>query len=1113
MSTETSYGGLILRGQVVDAASPGPSNSISFTKDSSNSFAATVHSSSGAKTISSAWALVDSTTGFSSASDFPVFTFTNNGVSTVLSTTTSSLGANQGAIVYYQNIPSSDLFRFSGRRSVSITPSVGGASGLQADTIVFSNNASMTAGVNFNVYSVGFQFTDGSATEIQFINDTAGPNIVGSNVYQATDVTNKFAEMADIYIDDAVTYFNNRIYDDSNLLTNLETTFNLVAQKVPNMLDVTDSVVIVGTLAVSTTGQPVSSVSITGSAQAQFLDVLFDQDVVVGGVTYTKLKDFVKSTATDNDSMNILRHDFITSFVQHATYYFTNIANLGSVATYPSVEVNTFLQEYLKPILKRSRYFAMAAMTGTNVLPISGNTNTMYLLDSNQPWHSYAALTLNGVPKFEARMEQVHGFTNYSRYMDHVRMYERALTSGGINWSHLAAGQQPFNYTQKFLEQLLAVTSGQDSSILKLLQVWNISRIHNYLYDNDGNIGQQNTSDSVTVRAQGNANIWDGSTVGDLQLEIYQTYGYGASYTWLSNASAFLSSTSEPNGTDSSYIDSKLLDRVLVHLRLDEFAEDIRPSGITDSYEQTGWVAFVDAFMRYYLWSATSAASSGDFAAEQSFIGRKATFLRTFDDSLSTNLSHSLDQHIMEAAKSVLTSETSGVFYEAQAFVNAISQIRSLNSSTFWNDVVLRRLNHLPYHVVWNQTENMIAKSLGTSISQDVSTLIATFNNLVEFYPRTTTEDANSNVLVPAIYDWYRVVGYLAGVPQELPSGTDMYSSEIGFSRSTRATYPFVGLQTMSPQAFFAELTRRIYFFHRCDPSFVASAALNSTHDQSLSTAFSSSVVLGEYDPNTDSYTTGFRSYSNVNNYYKLLKKENELRLAISNENSEYDLEDLIRIFDAANADLASRITALGETNTAVSADIASLNDVIATYHDPYLGSTTIGALQIRYVQVASENRAQDALKTTYGVFGDLVSQVKTTSGQVSAAQAVYQERLNSYNSAFDTYSARYSEWNALLDNAGALIESSTSYVDLLAARIELTAQVSQLRAKFNADVVQITNTVNAVQQTFLNLKSQGVRSLSTNAPGTTTTIAGVTYTRRTQAVFDIVDLLNFVPK
>ena len=1112
MSTETAYGGLIYRGQVVDAANPGPANSIAFTKDSSNSFTATVYNGV-QKTVSSAWALIDSSTGFSSSTDFPVFSFSVSGVETVLAPTTASLAVGQGALVFYQNIPSSDLFRFSNRRSVSLTPSVGGSAGLNADTIVFGNNASMSTGVNFNVYSVGFQFTDGSATEIQFINDTAGPNIVGTNVYQATDVTNKFAELADIYIDDAVTYFNNRIYDDSNLLTNIETTFNLVAQKVPNMLDVSDSVVIVGTLAVSNTGQPISSVSITASAQAQFLDVLFDQDVTVGGITYTKLKDFSKSTATDNDSMNTLRNNFITSFVEHASFYFSNIANLGSSVSYPSTEVNTFLQEYLKPILKRARFFAMAAMTGTNVVPISGNTNTMYLLDSNQPWSSFAALTLNGVPKFEARMEQIHGFVNYGRYMDHVKMYERTLTAGGIDWSHMAAGQQPYAYTQKFLTQLQAVTSAQDAAILKLLQVWNISRIHNAAYDNDGNIGQTDTADGVTVRQQGNANSWDGSTVGDLQLEIYQTYGYGASYTWLSNASGFLGEVSEPNGSDVSYIDAQLLDRVLVHLRLNEFAEDIRPAGIVDSYEQTGWTTFVDAFLRYYFWSATSAASSGDFTAEQNFIGRKATFLRAFDASLSANAAFNLNQHILEAAKSVLTAESSGVFYEAQALVNALSQVRSLNSATYWNDVVVRRLNHLPYHVVWDQTENMISKSLGSSIAQDASVLIASLNNLVEFYPRTTTEDANSNTLVPSVYDWYRVVGYLAAVPQELPAGTDMYSSEIGFSRTTRATYPFLALQTMGPQAFFNELTRRIYYFHRCDPSFVASAALNSTHDQTLSTAFSSSVVLGEYDPNTDAYTTGYRSWSNVNNYYQLLKKENDLRLAISNQNSEYDLEDLVRIFDSANTNLDAKITAIGETNTAVNQDINSLNTAISSYHDPYLGATTISELQVRYVQVASENRAQDALKTTYGIFGTLVGQVKTSSSQVSAAQVTYQQKLNTYNTAFDEYISRYNEWNALLDNASALIESSTSYVDLLSARITLTAEVSQLRAKFNADVIQIRSVVQAVQQTFLNLKSQGVRAIPSSSTGSSEKIGNVTYQRRAQTTFDIVDLLDFVPK
>ena len=1110
MSNVSAYGGVIYRGQVVDPTNPGPANSISFTKDSDNSINSTIYNGT-QKTVSLAWALIDTSSGLSN-NDFPVLSLTTSEGTTVLSTSGASLSVGQGALIYYQNIPSSHLFRFSGRRSVSITPSLGGAQDLQATTIEFGNNASMSEGANFNIYAVGYQFTDGSATEIQFLNDADGPNVVGSNVYQATDVTNKFAELADIYIDDAATYFNNRIYDDANLRTNLETTFNLIAQKVPNMLDVTNSVVIIGTLEVSPTGQPVTSVSISANAHIQYLDVLFDQDVTVNGTTYTKLKDFDRSTATDNETMNTLRFDFMDSFLHHSLFYGSNIVALGGTNAILTSDLNNLLQEYMKPILKRARYFAMAAMTGTNVVPVSGNTNTMYILDNSQPWAHYAALTLNGVPNFESRMEQVHGFVNWHRYADHVQMYERTLTAGGINWSHTSVGQQPYVFTQKFISELETVTSAKDASILKLLQVWNIARIHNATYDNDHDANQVSTADSSTVRLPGNANGWDGSTVCDLQLELYVNYGYGVSYTWLSNAIGFLSAETEPDGTHSSYIDAQLLDRVLVFLRLNEFAEDIRPSSITDEYEKEGWTAFMDAFLRYYMWSATSAAAGGDFAAEQSFIAKKATFLRSFDASLVANASYNLTEHIMAAAQSVLTNNSSGYYFEAEAFVNALSQVRSVGGA-FWSGMITQRLNHLPYHVVWDQTENMVAKSLGATINQSATVLIATLNNFVEFYPRTTTADEASNTLVPSVYDWYRVVGYLAAVPQELPSGTAMYSAEIGFSRATRSGYPFVGLQTMHPLAFFSELTRRIYFYHRCDSSFVASSALNSTHDQSLSTPFGASVVLGEYDPITDKFTTGYRSWANVNNYYQLLKKENELRLAISNEHSEYDIEDLIRIFTSANSELESRLEALDTTNSAVSADITSLNNVIATYHDPYLGATTIAELQVRYVQVSSENRAQDALKTTYGFFSTLISTVKTSSSTVSSLQLDYQTKLNVYNSAFDDYMVRYNQWNALLDNASALIESSTSYVDLLAARIELTAQVSQLRAKFNADVVQIRTIVQGVQQTFLNLKALGVRSLPTNSAGSTTTIAGVTYTRRAQTTFEIVDLLNFVPK
>lgn len=1113
MTTVTAYGGAIYRGTVTDASRVGPANSVSFTMSTEGAFNASLYSGSSA-TVSLAWILIDTTTGITSSDDFPVLSFSVGDVTTTVAPTVTDLDVKQGALLYYTNLPHSKIFRFANRRGVSITPKLVGTAGLQADSITLANNSAMHNDVNFNVYSAGFQFSDGTAYEYQFINDASGPNIVSSTVHQATDVSNKFAEMADIYIDRANTgtYFNNRVYDDANLMSNLETTFNLVAQKVPNMLDVSDSVTITGTLTVSATGQPVTETVISVSTANQFLDVLFDQSVTVGETTYDPLKSFDFSTASDNDSMNQLRNDFLTSFVQHATHYFDNTA-----ATYPSAEISQFIIEYLKPILKRARYLAMAAITGTDVEPIADNTNSMYLRDSDQPWSSYAALTLNGVLDFEATMSSLHGLANYTRYMDHVQMYERTLTADGTNWADTALLQKPFQHTQKFLAQVqdrtgLTLSSKHLVGLLKLLQVWNIARVHNNLYDNDGDTGQTTTDDGVIVRSAGNNKPYDGKTVCDLQLQIYQQYGYGATYAWLSKAANYLDADSEPTGEDSSYIDQNLLDRVMVHLRLNEFAEDIRPASISDAYEKEGWTAFVDAFMRYYLWSATSAAASGDFSAEQNFIGRKASFFEALDASFTTNTSHTLNQHLLGAMGSV--SGVSAV--EAQAFVDAMDQVRSVNSGEdYWDAVIQQRLNHLPYHVVWDQTENMTARSLGSAIAQNSSVLISSFNNLVEYYPRTTTADSLANTLVPSVYDWYKAVGYLAAVPQELPSDdSSMYSAEIGFSRSTRANYPFVAgtTNTMGPQVFFNELTRRLYYFHRCDANFVASAALNSTHIQTLSTPFSASIVLGEYDANTDHYTTGFRSWVNVNNYYQLLKKENELRLAISNQNSEYDLEDLARIFTSANTDLDGKLSSLSSTNTAVSGDISSLNNVISTYHDPYLGATTIEELQVRYVQVASENRAQAALKATYTTMGALVTSVKTSSSTVNSLQFQYQQKLDSYNTSFDDYMNRYQQWNTLLDNASALLEGSTTYIDLIAARIQLVAEVSQLRSKFNADVVQIRSVVQGVQQTFSNLKAQGVRAIPASAASSTTTIADVAYTRRAKSTVQVVDLLQFVP-
>lgn len=1106
MSNVTAYGGVIYRGSVTDGSNVGPANSISFTSDGSNSFDSNIYNGT-LKTLSSAWALIDTSSGISSVDDLPVFTVTASGVPTTLVPTyVNSLAAGSGAIIYYKNIPSTHLFRFSGRRTVNQTYklNVDDASVIEAELINFQSSASMSASANFNVYSVGYQFTDGSATEIQFLNDNSegAVNRVDDTVYQASDITNLFSTFADTFADNGVTYFNGRTYDDGNLRTNLETMFNLVMQKVPNALSVTDSVTIVGTLSVSTTGQPVSTVEITASPQVQYLDVLHDQNVTVNGVEYASLASFSKAGVANNEDMYNLRENFITSFVQHTIHYFDGLL-VGGSSVYPTAEVNNFLVEYLKPIVKRARFFSMAAMTGTNVVPHSTETNTLYLKDIDQIWSSYAAMTLTGVANFESTMNAFHGLVNYERYLNHLKMYEYSLFANGLNWSHQASNQQPFMYSKKLLAIMGSVVGSQSDGIRKLLQVWNIARIHNNVYDNDANTGMT----SVGTRQPGNNLPWDGSTVGDLQLALYVTYGYGPEYTWLSNATGFFAETSEPTGVSNTYIDQNLLDRVLVHLRLNEFAQDLLPSNVTDVYEKEGWTAFVDSFMRYYMWSATSSASAGSFTAEQTFIGKKAGFFRSYDASVSANTAFTLNDHILTAAQAVITNPV-----DASAFQRALSQVRSLNSATFWNDVVIRRLNHLPYHVVWHMTENMVAKPQGAGIVQDAAVLIATMNNLVEFYPRTTSADAAANSLVPSVYEWYKVVGYLSAIPQELPlDGTSTYSQEIAFLTSSRASYPFVDLQTQSPILFFSELTRRLFQFHVCDGTFTQLGALDSNHDQT-NVFDPNSTVLGEYDPNTDKFTTGFRSWKNVNSYYQLLKKENDLRLAVSNQNSEYDLNDLMRIFESANTDLDSRITAVNETNTTVQSDIQNLENVIATYHDPYLGASSISDLQLRYVQISSENRAQSVLQTTYQVYGTLVSSVKTSSSSVSALQTTYQSKLNTYNSAFDAYLEKYSSWNTLLDQASALIESSTSYVDLLTARIQLTAQVSQLREKFNQDVIAVRAIVQGVQQTFLNLKSQGVRIIPTTSTTTTETIAGVTYTRRGTASVAIQDILNFVP-
>lgn len=1089
---ETSYGGVVNRGTVEVTSSVGPGNSVSFVKDASNGFTATLYDAT-VKTVKKMWALIDTTTGINSAADFPVFQVDNAGTVTTFGVAAgSTLAANQGALVFFRNVPSSHLFRFLTRRTVSKTlkTDVDDSLEFSGSQIVFSSSAGMTTGVNFNVYAVGFQFEDGTATEIQFVNDNSAeaPNVVRSGIYHVSDLTNKFAEMADLYNEDGVTHFTGRIYDDGNLRTNVEAVFNQIITKVPNVLDTTGTVQIVGQLQVSPTGQPLETISITVSPTLQYLDMLFDQAVTVSGQEFGALNGFARGT--DYQGMNVVRESFIESFVKHTEFYFTAVDT-----TFPTTEVDNFLKEYLKPIRVRARMLSMAALTGTNTVAVAGQTNTLQLKDSDQVWEMYSSLRLRPeyVP-FATRISALIELTNYSRYIEQVRVYERTLMIGAedeIVWT--ATVQDPFKHGQKFLAVLNSVKGSMDLYIQKMLQVWNMARIHNHLFDSDA------------------LQVWNGSTVDDLQLEIYATYGYGLNYTWLLDAAGYMAASPEPTALEPAFIEQNLLDRVMVFLRLDDFAAALRPNLIIDSFEQMGWVAFVDAFTRYYFWSAT-AATTNEFNAEQSFINNKATFLRAFDESVIQNNSFTTDDHILEGAKAVLTTNVAGVYPEAQAFTTAFSRIRNLNSETFWNDVVLRRLNHLPYHVVWHQTENMLEKTINTTIAQSAATLLAIMSSFVDFYAKTTTADAQANQSVPHVYDWYRTVGYLAAIPQELPADPLMFGSEIGFTATVRSKYAFVNTQTMAPKAFFDEMTRRLFFFHRCDASFAISGSLNSTHDQNNN--FNPLIeVLGAFDPNTDVYTTGYRGLKNVNNYYQLLKKENDLRLAISNQDSDFDLEDLVRIFNDAISQLQSQTNSLISTNGVVQSDITTLSNLVATYHDPYSSSGLIDDLQLRYVQVSSENRAQQVLKDTYNAFVGLFTQVKTSSDSVSSLQVTYQSNLNAYNAKFDEYVEIYTQWNNLIDSASGLLESTTSYVDLLQARITLTAQVSQLREKFNSDVALVRSTITAIQQTFINLKSQGIRSLPTSDVGSSVTIGGSIFQRRSATTFPIINLLNFVPK
>jgi DNA-binding ferritin-like protein (Dps family) len=429
---------------------------------------------------------------------------------------------------------------------------------------------------------------------------------------------------------------------------------------------------------------------------------------------------------------------------------------------------------------------------------------------------------------------------------------------------------------------------------------------------------------------------------------------------------------------------------------------------------------------------------------------------------------------------------------------------------------MLKRLNHLPYHAVWHNTENMVAIDKGTPIEQGMSTLIATFNNMIDFYPKTVAADKQANSLLPDVFDWYKVVGYLAAVPQDLPvDEANAYNSDIGFGRISRATFPFVGTQTMSPQAFYEELTRRLFFMHKSSGLPVSGSLASDHTGASTFNVNEPGAVLGVYDQASDNYVSGFRGLKNLNNYYKLLRQENDLRLAQSNVNSETDLEDLERIFTNAISLLQAQKEALKDVTDTIGQDMIDLTNTLEAYHDPYQTSSTIRDLQLRYVQLSSENRAQGVLEATYQAFAPLLTAVRTLSQSVSQKQIEYQNLLSAYNVRFEAYLSNYESWNTLVQRAEDLFGGATTYMDLLQGRLDLIASVGQLRAKFNADVSQINSIVTSVQQTYLLLKSQGVRTIGNFATGSTFQLNGVTYSRPRAAIgsFSVENFLNFVPK
>lgn len=943
-----------------------------------------------------------------------------------------------------------------------------------------------------------------------------------------TQVVSKFAELADLYNEDGETHFHGRIYDDADLRAGLKASFNVLYSDIGNLVAAANGslVTIDGSLLVA--GLDAEEPGYTGPLTISTTSLVYFVHVLLNETLegHQPLSAFDISTATTYQAINEMREAFIASFRARVVHYF----DLLEVA-FPTQSVSNLLAYYLAPIQKRARMMAMAALTGTNTVSTTQvnpandepQTNTMFLRDMDQVWHMYASLHIeNSSNNFDSKVNASIPLNTTENMKSNIRLYERTLTlSSGTNWEPTSSVQDPFEFGKRFLSLKATIgTSAQNEWLRKMLQIWSLARIHNNLYDADhGQVTSVEQGNDLTFpyTQPGNNASWDGSTVDPLQLEYYTTFGYGPSNTQLHNSAGFWTVSEEPAGTElytgngsTGFIEKVLLDKIHIHLRLRHFAADIRPSQISDSLEQIGWVAFIENFFRYYMWSANNAQAGTPATEETTYVAKKVAFFNAYDDSVAGE-SRLLSEHISIAANAAIGNAVS-----AAAFVNSLSQVKSYASTNYWNIIMKKRLNHLPYHVVWNNTENMQEIALGTPIEQDVNTLIATFNNMIDFYPRTLTSDKQTNSLLPDVFEWYKIVGYLAAVPQELPQNeASAYNSDIGFGRISRATFPFVGIQTMDPQAFYDELTKRLFFLHKSYGMGI-SGSLNSDHTGgSTFDVASPSAVLGVYDSALDSYVSGFRGLKNLNNYYKMLRQENDLRLAQSNVNSEVDLEDLDRIFTNAISLLDAQKQALINTSATVSQDMSDLTNTLETYHDPYQISSAVQDLQLRYVQLSSENRAQSVLEATYQAFAPLLTAVKQLSHTVSGKQFEYQNLLTAYNTQFENYLQNLEGWNTLIQRAEDLFGGATTYMNLLQSRLDLIASVGALRAKFNTDVAQVKAILSSVQQAYLLLKSQGVRTIGNFAAGSTFQMNGVTYTRPRAAIgtFSVENYLNFVPK